>query len=195
MDRRTNRGRSSMLFAAAGAALALAPFARAQSSWLTPVSGSWFAPANWNPAAVPNSAATNVTIGLVGPYTVSMQNGSATCGTLSISNTGAVLNIFDNALLAVAGGSISNSGLIQISGPGAPGNLTRLQAVAPLAISGAGTLRLVAVGNGDNSSAYLDYSAPGNTITNAGAHTIAGRGRIYAGIVNNGVVEADWPER
>jgi hypothetical protein len=178
------------LLIAAGAALASTSTASAQSSWAAVVSDSWFNPARWAPAGVPNAAGTNVTLGMAGAYTVSMQNASASCGALTLNNPAATLNTFDNSALTVFGG-ISNFGLIQISGPGAPGNATRLSVGGPVTVSGAGTLRLAGTGSGDNLSAYLHYSAAGNVLTNALGHTIAGKGRVYTNLVNNGLVSAD----
>jgi hypothetical protein len=179
------------LLIAAGAALAFTSTASAQSSWAAVVSDSWFNGARWAPAGVPNAAGTNVTLGMAGAYTVSMQNQSAFCGTLTLANTAATLNIFDNATLTVWGAAVSNSGLIQVSGPGAPGNTTRFNVGGPVSISGPGTLRLAGVGSGDNLSAYLHFAAAGNVLTNELGHTIAGKGRVYVNLVNNGLVSAD----
>ncbi len=163
--------------------------ARAQTAWAGAVNGSWFDPTKWT-AGVP-VAGTATTLGLAGAYTASLQNNfGGTCGTLTISNPAAILNVFDNAQLTV-NGNISNSGLIQISGPGAPGNDTRLTAGGSISIGGTGTLRLAALGNGDNNTAILAYTAAGNVLTNSAGHTIAGAGRVYTNITNNGVVNAD----
>lgn len=191
MVRRYNIDRACALAAFAGAALALAHPVRGQANWAAPVSGSWFVPENWSPVGVPNAAGTSITLGLGGAYTVSMQNGSATCGNIWITNPGVTLHLVDNAQLAVAGASVVNAGLIQFSGPGAPGNSTGLVAASPMTMSGSGTLRLDARGNGDNDTAYVHYAAAAHTITNAAAHTIAGKGRFYAGLANDGVVSAD----
>jgi hypothetical protein len=178
-----------LLAAAAGAVLAVGSVAQAQSNWASPVDGSWFDVSRWT-SGVP-LAATPVTLGLSGPYTVSLQNnGGGQCGTLTISNPSVLLSIFDNAQLSV-GGNIVNAGLIQISGPGAPGNLTRLAVnSANVVHSGGGVLRLAANGNGDNDSAYIT-NFPGCGLTNAAGSTVAGAGRIYAPFNNSGAVNAD----
>jgi hypothetical protein len=187
------RVRPSLLVAAAGVALGVsASGALAQVSWTTAVSDSWFTNARWSGGAYPNSSATNAAISVAGTYTVSLQNGSASCGTLAIGNANATLNVFDNSALFVYG-NITNSGLIQIGAPASPGNGTHLDAAAPITISGTGTLRLAATSSsGDSQSAYLYHNGSGaNTITNSAGHTIAGYGQIYTGIINNGTVNAD----
>ncbi|MFN0132903.1 MAG: hypothetical protein ACKVW3_10325 [Phycisphaerales bacterium] len=183
------RTRVQTMVAAAGAAMALAGVARGQTAWSAAVNGSWFDGSKWS-AGVP-VAGTATTLGLAGAYAATLQNGAGNCGTLTISNPVAVVNIFDNAVLNVDG-NIINSGLIQISGPGAPGNATRLAvAAANVNNSGSGTLRLAALGNGDNDTAYLTYTAAANTLTNFAGATIAGKGRIYTRITNLGTINAD----
>ncbi len=187
------RLRPHLLAAAAGVACTVgATSAHAQSAWAAAVSDSWLNAARWTPAGVPNAAGTNVTIGVAGTYTVSLQNANVSCGTLTVSNANATLNPIDNAALFVAG-NISNSGLIQISTPASPGNGTRLDLLGPITVSGNGTLRLAAAGgNGDSDAAYLYNNAVGtNTLTNSAGHTIAGYGRVYTGIINNGTVNGD----
>ncbi|QYU69788.1 hypothetical protein J4558_06570 [Leptolyngbya sp. 15MV] len=178
--------RPALLAAAAGLCL-IPPAAHAQTSWAAPVSGSWFDPTRWT-AGVPSTNAA--TIGLTGAYTVTLQNASGSAGSLTISNPAAVLSIFDNTQLTVSG-NISNAGLIQISGPGAPGNLTRLAVNAPNVLhSGGGTIRLAALGNGDNDTAYIT-NFPATGLTNAAGSFVAGAGRIYAPFNNSGTVNAD----
>ncbi len=191
-ERLNQRVHPALLAAAAGVALASASAAQAQSSWAAAVSDSWFNPARWSPAAVPNSSGTNVTLGLGTAYTVSMQNAGASCNTLTLSNVNATLSIFDNAALNVYG-NISNTGLIQISASGAPGNGTLLNAANPIVLSGTGTVRLAAASsNGDSDAAYLyNNGNAANSMTNSAGHTIAGYGRVYNGIINNGTVNAD----
>ncbi len=192
VNKRLNR--PMVLPAIAGSVVAaLASGVQAQSSWSAVVNDSWFNPARWTPAGVPNSAATNVTLGLAGAYTVTMQNATATCGNLTISNASGQLFLIDNANLQVAGSTISNSGLITISDPASPGNLTYLSTAAPaVALSGTGTLRLAATtSNGDSTAAYLYYSAAGNILTQAAGHSLKGYGRVYTNLVNNGTVNAD----
>ncbi len=97
---KTRSNRSLVLAAVAGSVVAtMSSGVQAQSSWLSAVNGSWFDGTKWSPTGVPNSAGTNVTLGLAGAYTVSMQNQNADCGTLTLSNSAAVLNVFDNDAL------------------------------------------------------------------------------------------------
>ncbi len=161
--------------------------AHAQTAWAGAVNGSWFDAGKWT-AGVPNGG-TLTTLGLAGPYTVSLQNANGICGPLTISNASAILNIFDNSQLDV-NGNISNAGLIQVSGPGAPGNATRLSAATNLTHSGGGTIRLSALGNGDNDTAYI-INQVGGGLTNAAGSFVRGAGRIYAPFNNNGTVNAD----
>ncbi|MBL9032326.1 MAG: hypothetical protein JNM80_11565 [Phycisphaerae bacterium] len=181
-----NRVQASMVAAVAG--LAISSAAHGQTAWSSAVNGSWFDTLRWT-AGVP-AAGTSTTLGMAGAYTVTMQNGGGACGMLNVSNANAALSLFDNCSLNVDG-NIANAGLIQISGPGAPGNLTRLIAAANIQVAGTGTLRLAALGNGDNDTAYLHYTAAGNVLTNAAGHLIAGAGRIYTNLVNNGTLHAD----
>jgi hypothetical protein len=104
--------------------------------------------------------------------------------------TQGLLQINDNSNLMVQA-SLVNNGLVTIQNIGGAGNLTRLTAgTAAVSLTGAGTVRLQATGD-FNDSAYLTYSSAANVLTNGAGHTIAGNGRIYTNLVNNGVVAAD----
>jgi hypothetical protein len=186
--------RPSLVAGLAGlaAAISTVPTARGQSAWSSAVSDSWFNPARWTPSGIPNSSSTNVTLGLSGAYTVSMQSNSASCGAFSLTDPSASLSLIDNAALYV-NGAITNSGLIQISTPGSPGNGTHLDVAAPLSISGNGILRLAAAGSaGDSDAAYLyNNGVATNSLTSGPGSTIAGYGRVYVNLINNGTVNAD----
>jgi hypothetical protein len=177
-----------MMVVAAGAALGMAPAVQAQSSWATPVDGNWATAANWTPVGVPGAAAT-ATLGFAAPYLVSV-TGSQTVGTLNLTNPLAILQINDASVLNVSG--ISNNGLIRIQQNGAPGNATRIHAAAnPTPFTGTGQVRLNSLGNGDNDSSYLWYTAAANVITNGASHAITGHGRVYTNVNNQGLIMAD----
>ncbi|MCA9278006.1 MAG: hypothetical protein H6815_04370 [Phycisphaeraceae bacterium] len=181
----------ALLIGAVGLAVsACAGTSHAQTAWGSAIDGSWLDTARWT-AGVPG-ATTPATLGLAGTYTTTLQNGSGSYGSLQITNPSAVLSVFNNAKL-VANGTTTNNGLIQISGPGAPGNITGFEAgAANVDLMGTGVLRLAHPTNGNSDAAYLYYSgAATNTLTNASTHTIAGSGRVYTALINNGTVNAD----
>ncbi len=100
--------------------------------------------------------------------------------------------IEDNSLVNV-NTNLVNNGSWFISKPSAPGNVTRMQAGANVTVSGTGTIRLqgIAGGNGDNDSAYLGYTAPGNVLTLGSGQQLLGYGRVYTNLVNGGTANAD----
>lgn len=188
MNRQINRVRPLMVVVAAGAALGLAPASHGQSSWTNPVDGNWATGTNWTPVGVPGAAAT-ATLGHAAAYLVSV-TGSQTVGTLNVTNPLATLQIHDGAVLTVS--ALANNGLVRIQQNGAPGNSTRLHAAAnPTPFTGTGQVRLNSLGNGDNDTSYLWYTAAANVITNAASHAITGHGRVYTSVDNQGLMEAD----
>lgn len=93
---------------------------------------------------------------------------------------------------AMAGGSllissvISNSGQVVIN-PAGDLQLTRLRAAASASLSGTGSVLLNA--NSSNlDSAMID--SPGFSIQQGAQHSITGQGRIYASMVNSGLIAA-----
>lgn len=173
------------LKAATASIIAVAGFAtsvHAQSSWLNPADGSWFESANWDTAIVPGSA-DQVTLGLVGGYTVTVP-GSADALQLSITNPDAMLHI-DNARTLDLFGELTNEGLIIVN-PAGGGSFTQFDFESDAMISGSGEIRLGSFGT----RARLRTGA-GLSVTQGASHSVTGVGTIEAAMVNDGTVDAN----
>lgn len=109
-------------------------------------------------------------------------------GAFTLNNivSAANINIAPGQLLNIGSAGIINNGLIQIN-YNSGGATTILDFPSSATISGTGTLQM----SQQTTWAQLTSSG-GGTITNAASHTIKGRGRISAALVNNGMVNADW---
>jgi len=189
-NRESNRLNASLLSMVAGSVLALSAAAQAQVNytWASGVPGIWNDTTKWAPVGFPGALDTAI-INTPGAYTVTIPNNtSQQAAALSIGNPGATLFLPDNTTLTLNGPSHTNAGLIQVSGPGQPGNTNRIIFSGASTISGGGAISLQAAGAGDNDTALLQ--GPG-ILTNASNHTIGGKGRIYGGLNNAGLVNAD----
>lgn len=152
--------------------------------WLNAASGTWSTAANWDPAVVPGIG-DSVLLGLSGAYTVSMSQAHA-AASLSITNPGVTLSI-DGFRTLTVDGDLFNQGLIVVN-PTQVNSGTRLVFSADANLAGAGTLLL----NHTNTSSEL-VTNTGILLTQGSGHTIKGRGRISATLVNQGLVLADMP--
>jgi hypothetical protein len=106
----------------------------------------------------------------------------STLGTLTVAGTFVVVNNSNANLL----GTINNTGAIQVN---AAGNLTYLTIVAPVSLTGTGTVTLSTSGNG---TAVIQTANGNQTLTNVG-NTLQGFGTIgYNGlaVVNQGTINA-----
>jgi len=104
----------------------------------------------------------------------------------SLTNAG-TLNILDNSSVHLST-ALTNNGTITINS-NAGGDATFLIADNNVALSGSGTINLVAAGN-VSGRAQLN-TAMGATLTQAAGHNITGDGLINATLVNNGTVNAN----
>ena len=152
--------------------------------WATAADGDWGVPANWTPASVPgmNDA---VLLGLSGPYTVTAAV-SQSAASISITNPQAILRVSGFRTLSVFG-DVFNDGLIVVNWNGI-NTTTRMRFDASATLDGGGTLRLA----NSNTAAELGALA-GMVVTHGANHTIDGRGRITAELINNGTIRANDP--
>ncbi len=97
------------------------------------------------------------------------------------------LDVYDGVALQIDQGLVNN-GTITINAQSG-GAATTLQALTSQTLSGPGTVVLNASPNIE--TAQLTWSGGGEVLTHSAGHTIRGTGRIYVGMVNNGLVNAD----
>lgn len=109
--------------------------------------------------------ATLVNVAVEGPMTQAPGHTLYTAGTLSIADT------------------------LTMNPEGVAGD-TWLSAVGDLTLAGGGTVVLNAHPSNYNTACITRYTGA-ETVTNSAGNTIRGAGRIYAALVNNGVVHAD----
>ena len=117
---------------------------------------------------------------------------AATGSTINVSNatfnaltlsTGSTVVVAPSTVLNIAGGSFTDNGLIQVD---ALSSNASINFTTTTALNGTGSIFL------DDYSPSAFISAPaGATITQAATHTIYGIGDINAGLINNGVVNAN----
>jgi hypothetical protein len=177
--------RPLILAALAGAAATIPAHAQSRT-WLGG-SGSWFTPANWNPADAPDTAAETAILSAAGIYTVSVP-GTLTIGGFSLSTPTASIAVDPGFELRLAGGS-TNSGTVVINATGVNSG-TFYRSLNSHTLSGSGVLRLNANAGNLDSAARVDNGG-GQVLTNAAGHTIAGTGRVHGNLTNNGMVSAD----
>ncbi len=101
-------------------------------SWKRAVSANWTVAADWSSGAVP-TAASDVTIGVAGSYTVSLTTAAAV-NSITVSDFGATLAIAAPGTTEAVTKTLSNSGTVEIDGTGTGG--TRLTIGGTLANSG-----------------------------------------------------------
>lgn len=88
-------------------------------------------------------------------------------------------------------GNLANGAAFRVN-TGADPSLTGLHFLTNSTLSGTGSIFLRASSAAELDSALFS-AAPGVTVTNALGHTIRGKGRITASIINDGVIQADDP--
>ena len=162
------------------------PCAAQPIEWNNGAGGLWNDPLNWNPMNVPNVASETAHISLAGAYVVSL-NTSPTIGGLFINNAAATLSFPTGVALFINGATSTNNGLIVINATQS-GAGTFLRADQNCVLNGTGRITLNASANLD--TAYLQTSGA-SVLTNSALHTIDGTGRVYASLVNNGLVHAN----
>lgn len=166
------------------AAIASAASAGGPIAWASSVDGDWHLASNWSPASVPGIS-DSVLLGLSGGYTVSVVfNQSA--ASIAITNPSAVLDVLGFRTLTVSG-PFTNAGLVRVN-PLGTGASTGIQFGASGTLSGPGVLTL----SNNGSLAFLG-TAGGAVLTHGADHTIDGRGRITAEMINHGTISANFP--
>ncbi|MBX3390967.1 MAG: hypothetical protein KF691_16070 [Phycisphaeraceae bacterium] len=196
IPKRCRSARSSRVWlpALAVAAIASATHAQTPRTWIAG-SGVWSNPLNWSPNDVPNTPPESAVIAGAGALTATLDIPALLVGT-SITNPSAILSMNPGAVLAVGTAGLntglSNSGTLRINNSGAA-ILTQLRFPAGCIISGAGRIEL----NAEASTLDSAFISPdlGFNWTNGPGHTIAGAGRLYGPIINQGAIAADLTGR
>jgi hypothetical protein len=165
------------------AACGLATNAHA-SDWAAAVDGNWNDAINWSPADVPDSTGEIATLGLIGPYAVSLTN-SFSIDALNISNPDAMLGLASHTLTLSSG--LNNNGTIVINDDGNTFT-ARITFSSDTNITGAGSILLNGIGQTNDAAIGAGV---GFTMFNGGTHTIHGNGQIEGVVVNNGTILAD----
>ncbi|HEX8876684.1 MAG TPA: hypothetical protein VF777_08055 [Phycisphaerales bacterium] len=110
--------------------------------------------------------------------------------TLTATSTSGTIETLPGSRVFVSG-NLANNATLRVNTGGDP-SLTGLRFLTSSTISGTGSIFLRASSAAELDSALIS-AAPGATITNALGHTIRGKGRISAPIINDGVIQADDP--
>lgn len=167
------------------AACGLATNAHA-SDWAAAVDGNWNDAINWSPADVPDSTGEIATLGLIGPYAVSLTN-NFSIDALNISNPDAMLGLASHTLTLSSG--LNNNGMIVLNDDGNTFT-ARITFSSDTNITGAGSILLNGIGQTNDAAIGAGV---GFTMFNGGTHTIHGNGQIDGVVVNNGTISADDP--
>jgi len=141
---------------------------------------NWNTSTNWS-AGVPSSSDA-VTIGTT-TATVNISSGAALAGSLTLSNSGDLLNVNNNTSLTLSG-NITNNGQLDLN---SSGNFTELILNGNVTLSGTGTVTL-----SNNIQNYIFGTTALNQLTNQ--ETIQGAGQIGDGkmtLVNSGTINAN----
>lgn len=176
------------------AAVASAAHAQTPRTW-TAGSGVWSNPLNWSPNDVPNTPPETAVIAGAGALTATLDIPALLVGT-SITNPSAILSMNPGSVLAVGTAGLNtglvNSGTLRINNSAAA-ILTQLRFPAGCVISGTGRIEL----NAEASTLDSAFISPdlGFNWTNGFGHTIAGAGRLYGPIINQGAITADLAGR
>ncbi|MGP1345729.1 MAG: hypothetical protein ACTS3F_03565 [Phycisphaerales bacterium] len=91
----------------------------------------------------------------------------------------------------LTGTALTNNGLLSVNNFNTSGSTATLGVVDSVSLLGTGTVRL----NGLSTTRAQITGVGESVLTNSADHTIAGAGRILASFVNDGVIDADDPER
>ena len=131
-----------------------------------------------------NATIEGGTLATTGESMIQDAAGTSTLREVTVA-PGATVAALAGTTLAVDGETLTNDGAIRIN-PLAAGSAVSLHFVTPVALTGAGAVQL------ENYGEYARVTAAeGVVFTQAAGHAIRGRGRIYAGFVNEGTVCAD----
>ncbi|MCA9298395.1 MAG: hypothetical protein KDA28_04975, partial [Phycisphaerales bacterium] len=153
--------------------------------WAAPLDGSWNAPANWNPADVPDLTTDEAILGLVGPYTV-FSDVHSFIGRLSITNDEARLHLPSGRIFRVMSG-LTNEGTILVNDTASIFNASLL-VTSDATIDGTGSIVL----NAGNETADAGVATEGDVwITHASGHTVRGGGQIRGQWINQGLFLGD----
>ena len=165
--------------------LLLASAGLAQTQWNNAAGGAWNLAANWDPSDVPDMPDESASIDLAGTYTVVLSSLDPSILGLSITNPNATLGINGAETLSLGAGLL-NDGLIVVDFNSSSA-ATAIDFLTDTTIGGAGLITL----NQTADRAQI-LSSTGAVVTNGANHTIDGRGRIRAAMINDGLISANW---
>jgi len=163
------------------------------ADWNNNLGGIWTDAANWNPMVVPNGTTFDVTLGLVGAYSVDLNTGP-TIGSLSITNPLATLGIGASRTLTINPGPVFNDGTIVVNSTGSVFD-SRILFTGPTSVLGSGEIVLGTLSEtGSNADARIEANGA-FTVTVGAEQTIRGNGEMRgAGTFNNlGTIIGDDP--
>lgn len=164
--------------------LLLASAGLAQTQWNNAAGGAWNLAANWDPSDVPDMPDESASIDLAGTYAVVIGSIDPAILALSITNPNATLGINGGETLTIGAG-LFNDGLIVVDYNNSSLN-SIVDFLTDVTIDGTGLITL----NQTADRAQL-ISSTGAVVTNSATHAIDGRGRIYAAMINNGLIRAN----
>ena len=178
---------SAFAVACGAAAFFALPAAAANYTWTNTAGGNWNSSANWssNTNAAPHypgaNDSANIPGVLTGPVVV---NFNAYANTLSVGNSGTIIDISASDSLSIESGVTNNGTINVLASPAAVGDLFFS---GTQTLSGSGSVVLSSSGN----PAYFEVAG---ALTQAAGHTISGAGQfLYGSITNQGLVDANAP--
>ncbi len=157
-------------------------------NWNAPASGSWFAPGNWTPNAIPSTTASTARIGGTAPLTVVVDTSNALVGTLDLANPNAILRVGSGRQLQVETGAAVN-GTLEV-GDGTASGFTSFRFGTFAGFTGSGQVVLLGPRT-DTSRAQL-VAGPGGASWPK-TLTLRGTGRVVGNHFVVGTVRADDP--
>ncbi|QKK07261.1 MAG: hypothetical protein HND58_03180 [Planctomycetota bacterium] len=165
--------------------LLLASAGLAQTQWNNAAGGAWNLPSNWDTSDVPDMPDESASIDLAGTYTVVLSSLDPSILALLITNPNATLGINGGETLSLGAGLL-NDGLIVVDFNSSSA-ATAIDFLTDTTIDGAGLITL----NQTFDRAQI-LSSTGAIVTNGANHTIDGRGRLRAAMINDGLISANW---
>ena len=183
--------RTSLLVAAAGAAIQAGAAVTQDTYWADAVSGSWSDSVRWT-AGVPNTTAYRAIIDRPGTYVITVDT-SPSVGEIYKLNPGSRLDLASGSTMYLSGVFINNGLTVVNSNLGGSGTQIRFNADAEIQADNglSGELHLNA--HPSNLDTAILVTDGGATLTNTQYHTISGAGRVNATLINRGHIVADNP--
>ena len=130
----------------------------------------------YNGANISGGTLTSTATGVINVSTATFNNANITSGTQVIIQPGTTLNI--------SGGSLVNNGYVQVDINNQNANLNF---VGNTSVTGTGNIYLY-----DNNPHPTINASTGSVVTFSAGQTISGEGNINAGLINNGVINANF---